>query len=65
MKRLQGAEWHNNKKFFKMKNWTVSDNGNYRVEVIDKRDGNIYSHWLNEQEKEKFEKVKENYKRLK
>jgi sensor domain CHASE-containing protein len=65
MERLQGAEWHNNKKFFKMKNWAVSDNGHYRVVVIDKRNNKVYSHWLNPKEQEKFEKVKHNYKCMK
>ena len=64
VKRLQGKEWHDNKPFFKMRAYSVSSNGNIRVEVKDKRNGRVFSHWLNEVEKDKFIPVKENYRRL-
>lgn len=64
MTRLQGAEWHNNKKYFKLIGYFTSDNGNIKAIVKDKRNNKRYSHWLNNDEKEKFLPVMKNYKCL-
>lgn len=63
MKRLQGIEWFNIKPFVRLLNYSLSNNGNIRVEVQDKRNYCKYSHWLNDEEKETFKKVMSNYKR--
>lgn len=49
IKRLQKEEWHTKKSYLTLKKWYKNKNGHIKGFYEDK-DGNIYTHWLNNDE---------------
>ena len=54
IERLQGQDWHNWKHRLELQSATTSLNDNVRGLYKDKFNGKLYSHWMNDQEKEEY-----------
>lgn len=53
IKRLQGDEWHSIKNTLKLIRYYKSDRGNFKG-IYKDENNKKYSHWLNDEEKEKL-----------
>lgn len=61
MERLQGKIWYEKKPEMKFVNYSITQNGHYRVVVQDAQ-GKRYIHFLSPQEQTTFQKVESKYK---
>ena len=55
--RLQGADYHDIKHTLRIVSWSKSTNGRIRIELRGQK-GSRYSHWLNPEEQQAFDKSK-------
>lgn len=60
--RVQGEQFQKIKQNLWIESYTISTNGNIRVDFKHKQTGVHYHHWLSPENQAKFESVMHNYK---